>query len=281
MPSKLICQNIEGKEEFNIEPTSWVGRKSGLSAMIRLGNEQEWIRSCIESIYNLFDEIVCTLQCSTDNTYKILQQFEGEKLKIYHYPFKSYPNGQGHDKQAKGSVYERAYFYNWSLALTTYKWVSKWDGDMVAHDWLDTKVKAIIEQNKYDVICMAGTNIVHGLEYKSKIKPSTANEPRFFNVFPGVYYFSGKMCEDICHPSFKRGEGFGNGKNMVMGTKSYKITKHGYLHFKHAKQIESATMAWPEDWQKSEHFKRINKYEEPGDLYTGDIPRTLREKMHA
>lgn len=273
-----ICQNIEGDETFNINPNSWVKRKPGLSAMLRLGNEQEWIQPCIESIYDWFDEIVCTLQCSTDDTYDILKEFGSKKLKIYQYPFKSHPNGVGHDKYPKNSIYERAYFYNWSLSRTTCEWVSKWDGDMVAHDWLGTKVKEIIAQNRFEVICVAGTNIVHGLKHKSKIKPATANEPRFFKVFPGVYYFSGKMCEDISHPSFKRGQGFGDGKEVEIGEKVCKIKKHGYLHFKHAKCLESASMAWPKEWKNMEHFQRINKYEVPGELYKGEVPKALKPR---
>jgi len=99
-----MFQNIEGYTEYNVDPQAWVNRKPGISALLRLANEEDFIRPCIESILPIFDEIVCTLQCSTDSTEQILRSFNDPKIKIYHYPFESIPNGPGHGEQPKSSV---------------------------------------------------------------------------------------------------------------------------------------------------------------------------------
>lgn len=275
----MFCKNIEGYTEYNIDPGVWENRRPGLSAMLRLGNEQEFIKPCIESIINWFDEIVCCLQCSTDRTEDILRDFGSDKIKIHHYPFKSLPNGPGHNRQPRGSVYERAYFYNWCLSKTSCEWISKWDGDMVAHDWLGAVIRDYIVTDQYDVICIPGTNIVYDLKHQSKNKPATANEPRFFRVYFGVYYFTGRMCEDLHHPEFRRGAGFGQNSKTVDGSRCIKLNRHGYLHFKHAKSDAAASMAWPENWQNVPHFQRIYKYTEPGKPYAGEIPEPLQHLM--
>ena len=275
----LYVQNIEGYAQYDIDLGTWENRRPGLSAMLRLGNEEEFIGPCVESIIDWFDEIVCCLQCSTDRTEDILRDFGSDKIRIHHYPFKSLPNGPGHNRQPRGSVYERAYFYNWCLAKTKREWVAKWDGDMVAHDWLGPVIKAHMASGDCDVICFAGTNIVHGLRHVSRNKPATANEPRVFRVYPGVYYFTGKMCEDLCHPEFRRGAGFGQGGAAADGSRCVKLDRHGYLHFKHAKAEDAAIKAWPENWMQVPHFQRIYAYAEPGREYAGEIPEPLQHMM--
>jgi len=270
--------NIEGIKEYNIDPKSWDNRKPGLSAMVRLRNEEEFIKPCIDSIIEWFDEIVCTLQCSTDATEDILKSFNSNKIKIYRYPFMSIPNGPCHAKQKRNSIFERAYFYNWSLSLTTRQWVSKWDGDMVAHDWLGDEVHKLINADKYDIICVGGINLVGDMKYISKMKAKAANEPRFFRIMPNVYYFTDSMCEDIHHPKYRRGMGFSNSL-IKDGHRTFKINDPGYLHFKWVKTIESAIMAWPQNWKEIEHFKSIYDYRQPGRRYKGPIPVALKGVM--
>ena len=79
--------NREGIEEFNIDPDAWKNRKPGLSAFVRLANEDEWVGYAIKSILPWVDEVICGLQLSTDKTEDILKSFHSPKIKIYHYPF--------------------------------------------------------------------------------------------------------------------------------------------------------------------------------------------------
>lgn len=89
---------------------------------------------------------------------------------------------------------------------------------MVAVDWLGKLIREIIKEDQFDVICCDGVNIVQDLKHMSLRKPYTAREPRFFRVIRGVHYFSAAKCEDLCHPSYRRGAGYSKYTNkMPMG----------------------------------------------------------------
>ena len=262
---RLYTENHEGIAEYNIDKSAWDNRKPGLSAMIRLANEEEWIRPTIESIIGWHDEIVCTLQCSTDKTEEILRGFNSPKIKIYQYPFKSWPGGPGYDKQIRNSVHHKSYFCNWSLALTTRQWVSQWDGDMVAHDWLGNRIRAIISENKYSMIYLRGINIVHDLIHKSMLQPVIIEEqPRFFLIKPNIYYVTGSSTHRL---------------HCVSNTRGMRMEESSYLHFKWAKNWESAHMSWPENWEQMSRFIKINERAKPGEKYNGSIPKSLKKIM--
>lgn len=252
----MILNNIEGLAEYDI-PEDWAeNRVPGLSAMLRLKNEAEYIRPCLEAIVDWFDEIVICLQPCTDGTDEIVREYESDKVKIYDYPFDSHPNGPGHDKYPEGSVYDRAYFYNWTLSKTTRTHVAKWDGDMVAMDWLAGSVHELI--HRYDIVRCKGVDICG--DWFVSPHPHTANEPRFFRVTPETFYVQGKYCETFTQHH----------------AKGFDIASPGYLHFKWAKSRASATKAWPDDWADIEHFVRIyNNKAHPVEKYVGEIPSPL------
>lgn len=258
----LCDENKEGYPAFNIDPDAWKNRKPGLSAFVRLANEEEWVGAALRSILPWCDEIVCTLQCSTDGTEKELRSIESDKIWVYHYPFQAWPNGPGHDKQPLDSVHNNAYFYNWSMSLTHCEWVVKWDGDMVAMDWLPGAFQRLVDKGA-DVIRLRGTNLVSDLAHMSKDQPFIEEgEPRFFRLVPGVYYGNGSCSEKLTFPS------------------SWKMTtveSPSYLHFKWAK--ESRYQGWPENWEENSHFKRIAKRAELGEPYNGEVPEVLRGVM--
>lgn len=254
-----MMPNIEGFTEYDI-PTDWhANREPGLSAMIRLKDEIEWIRPCLDSIVGWFDEIVICLQNCTDGTDEVVREYAAayDHIAVYDYPFDSHPNGPGHDAHPVDSVYDRAYFYNWSLAKTTRTHVAKWDGDMVAMDRLGDTVRELI--SRFDIVRCFGVDIC-GAELQMSQHQHTANEPRFFRVTPDTYYRQGPYCEVFTGHHF-------NGYNIAWPT---------YLHFKWAKDIESASKAWPDNWRDIEHFQRIyaNKAK-PLELYTGEMPSCL------
>lgn len=258
-----IYENIERFTEYNIPERYWENRKPGLSALLRLANEEEWIRPCIESIIDWHDEIICCLQCSEDRTEEILQSFDSDKISIYKYPFKSVPNGPEHEYQPQGSVYERAYFYNWCLSKTQYDWIDKWDGDMVAHDWLGSVVKELIGTGDYDLIGFNGINIVHDLVHTSKSKLLTDTELRVFKMVPGACFWTKHYCEKLYYPD-------------QVKDRIFKTEKPGYLHFKHAKKDSAVLAAWPDNWKDIPHFQKIYMRYKPGEVYEGEIPEPLK-----
>ncbi len=94
-------------------------RPLGISVTMRVKNEADWIRPTIQSIKDIADEIVIVDNGSTDGTFQILEELaslEKGLIKIW-----------------QKSDLDFCAFSNFALDQTTFNWIFKWDGDMVAH----------------------------------------------------------------------------------------------------------------------------------------------------
>ena len=61
-----------------------------ITAVIRLSNEAEWLPKCLESIIDIFDEILlCTQGAQKDNTIEICKEWSSkyDKVKYYHFVY--------------------------------------------------------------------------------------------------------------------------------------------------------------------------------------------------
>lgn len=254
-------QNIEQFTEWNIRRDFWTARRPGLSAMVRLKDEAEWVVPSLNSIAGWCDEVAVFLQGGqSDGTDKIVEAWADDHPNaiVFRYPFDSLPNGPGHEKQPRGSVYERAYFYSWCQSKTRYSHAMKWDGDMVALDHLGAQVRELMSE--HDVIRFRGLDIA-GADLKHlSVLPRTAREPRVWRVTPDTWWYSGEKCEYFTH-------GHNDG---------HAIVAPAYLHFKWAKSIESARKDWPRHWKKMEHFQRIDARQRRGAPYNGPWPACMQ-----
>lgn len=237
-------------------------RPLGLSAMLRVKNEEEFLPYCLESINPWFDEIVIVDQNSTDNTLAVIYKYaDSSKTRFYQYPYESRPNGPGFDEQPYDQ-YNRAFFYNWCLQLTTRQWVCKWDGDMVAQDGLGQLIRKIIQTDYTGSIAIQGIDIVKWEDdrlYVGKRKIISEKEPRFFRPMSGKnHWTSGYASEKFIHEDMQA-----------------EIAEPAYLHFKWCKPLEKATQAWPADWEKQRHFNEILERRYVAEEYTGRIPSCL------
>ena len=142
LPRKPGCkrpvENIEGLSEYNLlsKNSRSTNKEKGLSVMLRVKNEELNIVASIESIIDLSSEVVVVDNNSTDKTVELVRQMicnhaGGDKIKIYHYPFRVARCGAEHDETPEDSVHNLAYYYNWCLDKCSYKAVIKWDADMV------------------------------------------------------------------------------------------------------------------------------------------------------
>jgi hypothetical protein len=94
-------------------------RPAGISVIIRVKDEVDWIKVSVNSIKGIAEEIVIVDNGSTDGTYDILRELASEEngfIKLWYKP--------GLDICGLS---------NFALAQTTFRWVFRWDGDMVAH----------------------------------------------------------------------------------------------------------------------------------------------------
>ena len=117
----MILQNTERLADYDIRPDWAEGRRPGLAACVRLKDEADWAVPSLNSIAPWCDEIVIALQGEqSDGTDVLVEDWANGRpqARVVRYPFDSLPNGPGHGDQPVGSVFERAYFYNWTLAQT-------------------------------------------------------------------------------------------------------------------------------------------------------------------
>ena len=94
-------------------------RSQGISIYMRVKNERDWIAASIASIRGIADEIIVVDNGSTDGTYEILQdmvRIENGRLKLWRKP-----------ELHHGDL------SNFALEQTSFRWVFRWDGDMIAH----------------------------------------------------------------------------------------------------------------------------------------------------
>lgn len=258
---RVYYENIEGLSFWGIQPDHWLERVPGLSAMVRLKDEAEWVIPALDSIVGWCDEVAIFLQGEqTDGTDTLVGEWAQQhpsRARVFYYPFESLPNGPGHEKQPRGSVHERAYFYNWCHARTRFSHAMKWDGDMVAQDWLGAAVREAMGQ--HEVLRFRGTDIAGAELRHMSVTPRTANEPRVWRVSDKSWWYSGHKCEYFTY-------GHGDGISLA---------DNAYIHLKWAKDAASARKDWPANWQHTEHFQRINRRAKLGELYKGPWPNVL------
>lgn len=113
-----ILRIFIGQAPFlNITPIST--RPKGLSVMMRIKNEADWIEPSVESIKGIADEIIIVDNGSSDGTYEYIDQIASKN--------------QGLIKLFRQQDLDHCSLSNFALEKTTFRWVFRWDGDMVAH----------------------------------------------------------------------------------------------------------------------------------------------------
>ena len=132
---KLEFSNREGLTSYDFS-LSRSQAQAGVSAMVRVRNEETKLTYCVQSMLSIFDEIVLVDNGSDDRTVDIIRQLQVShdshgKIRHLSYPHRLARFGPEHDATAEDSVHSAVYYTNWSLSHCRYRYVCKWDGDMV------------------------------------------------------------------------------------------------------------------------------------------------------
>ncbi|MBT4520660.1 MAG: glycosyltransferase family 2 protein [Halieaceae bacterium] len=212
-PRDRHFKNIEGLEKYNFTLKS-EKKRPGITAMVRVKNEESNIAACIASVMPCVDEVLIIDNGSTDATVSRIQAVvekheTGKPLRLLSYPFSVARCGDEHKQTHEHSVHNLAYYYNWCLSHCSTSHVIKWDADM----------RVISEAS-------AQLGFSHFLKYLSSTRPNALGsfpvqtiylemngkavttcddihtELRFFPNTPDIYFVKGNNWEYLHHPRF-------------------------------------------------------------------------------
>lgn len=150
--------------------------EEGISVVIPVKDEEEWIEPCILSVQDLADEIIVVDSSTEDDTTKIVERLASRNHKIRHILF--YYN-------APNSF---ALACHIGLVAARFKWVFKWDADFIAKssdaikDWRDRIMS--LDKNRYYVIEVPRINLEGDLFHQPKDCPFGNYEGRIFTWSP-------------------------------------------------------------------------------------------------
>lgn len=86
--------NREGFAEWAIPEDHLDRRKVGLSAIVRLQDDETWIAACLSSILPWFDEIVCVVQPCADATKQVIRTFDDPRIIAAATPLTAIPSAR-------------------------------------------------------------------------------------------------------------------------------------------------------------------------------------------
>ncbi|MFA5179814.1 MAG: glycosyltransferase [Syntrophales bacterium] len=136
---------------LGLQPVHLAKKSQGISVYMRVKDERDWIAASITSIKTIADEIVIVDNGSTDGTFEILREMANE--------------GSGRIKVWQKPELYHADLSNFALEQTTFRWVFRFDGDMIAHtsgphsiETLRSRVLAL-DPNRYYLIYLQHINL--------------------------------------------------------------------------------------------------------------------------
>ena len=115
-------------------------RPIGVSGLLRVKNDAEFLSDCIESCIDALDELVICYQDCTDNAPEIIREKQRkypDKIKVYYYapPVLCHGLTEEELKYAfslpDSSIHKLCNYYNYTLSKATYRYALKIDSDQV------------------------------------------------------------------------------------------------------------------------------------------------------
>lgn len=160
-----------------------LGRRPGISGMMRVKNDAEFIDACVESCIDALDELVIVYNGCTDASperIKALAARHPDKIRVYHYELELYCGSLTREQYEAArnlpadSEALLANYYNYALAKTTRSHVMKIDADQI---YFPAALRRLCDA-------------VRGASLR-RISP--ADLPRFFKLAKLMRYFDWKI----------------------------------------------------------------------------------------
>lgn len=201
-------KNLEGDKDYNFILTR-KEKLPGASAMLRIKNEELRILPCLESIIELFEEVVVIDNGSTDSSVTIVEKFKashplGNRVSLHFYPFAVARCGSEHNETPECSVHNLAYYYNWCVSRCRFSVICKWDADMLLSAKTEDKecfkryIMSLVLSKKPCIGSVPVQTMYIDSESKKYLARDEINqEVRFFPNNPSVYFEKAELWERI------------------------------------------------------------------------------------
>lgn len=135
---KRAAKMVEFVENPSFKPEDFDSSKKmpGVSAIVRLRNEADYLEQALNSILPFFDEFVIVYNQCSDRTPQIVEKFankEPQRVKAFHYLPEVFPPGsEQHRVLPPNHVSSLVHYFNFVLSKASYQVCARWDGDMIA-----------------------------------------------------------------------------------------------------------------------------------------------------
>lgn len=153
-------------------------KREGLSAIIKVKNEEEWIRLSISSILDIVDEVIVVDNGSTDNTREIVTNIADKEDKVN---LVFYPN--------EGAI---ARPLNLALKKVKCKWILVWDGDFIAKTSGENNIiylrEEIMKYNKKHYLIQLPLVYLFGDLFHQQKHSLAPFQDRLYTVSPNLKY---------------------------------------------------------------------------------------------
>jgi glycosyltransferase involved in cell wall biosynthesis len=130
-----MIETVE-KPTFTSQDFALSKKRPGISAIVRLRDEEEYLEQALNSILPFFDEFVIVFNQCSDRTPEIVEAFAREnpqRVRAFHYVPKVFPQGsREHRVLPPDHVSSLVHYYNFALSQASCQVRAKWDGDMIA-----------------------------------------------------------------------------------------------------------------------------------------------------
>ena len=137
-----LCQEGKYKGEDYYVDMSFLKKERpvGVSGLLRVKNDAEFLSDCIESCIDALDELVICYQDCTDNAPEIIREKQRkypDKINVFYYAPPVFCHGLTEEAKKKAfslpdsSIHKLCNYYNYTLSKATYRYAMKIDSDQI------------------------------------------------------------------------------------------------------------------------------------------------------
>ena len=184
---KIVRRFLSLAPKIKAVPSAASFREPGLSAFVRVKNEEYWIRPCLTSICRFVDEIVVVDNGSTDSTLAVVKEV-GEEIDT---PIRIHSRPD----------LDHCQISNIAIAECRYRWLLKWDADFIAHTSGKQSFKYLrdyimqLDPDCYYMVFMQLVNLAGDLRHQPLDRCSVIRSPGqvhkeayLWSYMPDIYY---------------------------------------------------------------------------------------------